>query len=345
VILLIADGAGTSYWTAANFAAGPLAVASMPVVGLVDTRSADSRVTDSAASATAYATGVRTYNGAIGVGVGCVDMWRADSVSVMRNPAGCDPLTTVVDVAESSGMATGLIATSSITHATPASFAAHVPSRNMQAEIASQLAASNVDVLLGGGRGFFDGGLRSDSVTLLDAVCADAVCLSDAAGMASYRADDRRLIGLFASNHMDPAPTRAPGLPAMTRTALARLDRNPNGFFLMVEGSQPDWRGHDNAPISELIDEMVDFDDAVQVALDFARANAGTLVVVTADHETGGLAIGESADTLTGTYTTDYHTAAMVPLFADGPGSDRFAGIIDIDAVGRLLMNMLRREP
>lgn len=340
VIFLIGDGTGTAYWSAAKFSADRLAVQDMPVVGLVDTRSSDARVTDSAAGATVYATGERTYNGAIGVGPECKELVARDSAAVMRDPASCAPLETVVERVERRGWATGLVATSSVTHATPASFAAHVPHRRMEPEIAEQLAGSGVDVLLGGGWGFFSGSARPDGRNLLDATCAEAVCIRTVEELRGYQADDRRLIGLFAEKGMPTAAERAPSLPEMTRAALARLARDPDGFFLLVEGSQPDWRGHDNAPLGELVAEVVDFDRAVGVALEFARATPGTLVVVTADHETGGLALGERADTLTGVYSTTAHTAEMVPLFAYGPGAERFAGIRENYEVGRILLEL-----
>lgn len=340
VIFLIGDGTGTAYWSAAKFSADRLAVQDMPVVGLVDTRSSNARVTDSAAGATVYATGERTYNGAIGVGPACKELFARDSAAVMRNPASCAPLETVLQRVERRGWATGLVATSSVTHATPASFAAHVPYRRMEPQIAEQLAASGVDVLLGGGLGFFAGSARPDGRNLLDAACADAVCIRTAEELAAYRADDRRLIGLFAEKGMPAAGERTPSLPAMTAAALGRLARDPDGFLLVVEGSQPDWRGHDNAPIRELVAEVVDFDRAIGVALEFARATPGTLVVVTADHETGGLALGEKADTLTAMYSSTAHTAEMVPLFAYGPGAERFAGIRENYEVGRILMEL-----
>ena len=344
VILLIGDGMGAAYWTAAKFAADSLAVQRMPVVGLVDTRSTDSRVTDSAAGATVYASGVRTYNGAIGVGPECLEMMRRDSLAVTRDPASCAPLRTVFDVARERGMATGLVATSSITHATPASFAAHVPRRSMQPEIARQLAAGPVDVLLGGGRGFFTGSLRPDSQDVLAAACRTAVCLSEPAELATYRPDGRRLIGLFADEHLERAAVREPSLVAMTDAALARLSQNGEGFFLVVEGSQPDWRGHENAPLRAVVEEVLDFDHAIGRALDYAAENPRTLVVVTADHETGGLAVSEQGDTLAAAYTTDYHTAQMVPLFAAGPGAERFGGIKENWQIGNLLLEAIREE-
>jgi alkaline phosphatase len=337
VILLIADGAGTAYWTAARWSAGELAVQGMPVIGLVDTRSADSRITDSAAGATVYSAGVRTYNGAIGVGVACRARFAADSAAVMRDPASCDPLPGLFDLARERGWRTGLVATSSITHATPASFAAHVPYRRMQPEIAEQLARGDVHVMLGGGRGFFDGALRRDRRDLLAGLCAAARCIGTPEELAAYRPDGRPLVGLFAENQMPAAAERRPSLPEMTRVALETLRQGGRGFVLMVEGSQPDWRGHENATLPALTAEMVDFDRTVAVVLEFARQNPRTLVVVTADHETGGLSLAEDADTAKALYPTDYHTGEMVPLFAAGPGAERFGGIRDNAEVGRLL--------
>lgn len=343
IVFLIGDGVGTAYWSAAKLSVDSLNVQTMPVVGLVDTRSSDSRVTDSAAGATVYAAGVRTYNGAIGTGARCKTMWAQDSLAYKQNPGACDPVESVLEIARARGLGTGVVASSSVTHATPASFVAHVPYRRMQPEIASQMTAAPADVILGGGLGYFDGSLRPDKQNLLGELCKEAVCLRSAADLAAYRADDRRVVGLFAQDQMEAAPTRTPTLPDMAKVALERLSRNPKGFFLMIEGSQPDWRGHANEPIRTVVDEMLDFDRTIGVVLEFARTHPGTLVVITADHETGGLAVGERADTLTGAYTTTGHTGSMVPLFAYGPGSQRFGGIQENYRVGQMLRELLPR--
>jgi alkaline phosphatase len=277
VVLLIGDGVGASYWTAAASVADELAVERFPVMGLVKTRSSDSKVTDSAAAGTALSTGVRTYDGAIGV--------DPDSNSV----------TTVLELAQGSGMATGLVATSSITHATPAAFASHVPDRNMGWEIARQLAEADVDVILGGGRRFFDPNTRPDSVDLHSDVTARYPYVETAAELANLKTNEiHKLFGLFAEDHMPAEPLRSPTLPEMTRAALEVLDHDPDGFFLMVEGSQPDWRGHDNEPLDAVVAEMLDFDRAVAVALEYQGSHPETLIVVVADHETGGLAIQQA---------------------------------------------------
>jgi alkaline phosphatase len=384
VILFIGDGAGTSYWTAASLAADNLAVNQLPVVGLVDTEASDSRITDSAAAATAYASGTRTYNGAIGV--------DPDTNAVV----------TVLEVARRRGMATGLVATSSLTHATPAAFASHVPTRGMQWEIARQMAEAGIDVLLGGGRRYFEAAGRPDGLDLLAAMAAEDAVVLTRDGFQGLDTDSvSKLVGLFASEHMPGAFSRVPSLPEMTARAIEVLDKDPDGFFLMVEGSQPDWRGHDNASLDTLTAEMLDLDAAIGVALEYQRGHPSTLVVVTADHETGGLAVqmarpGQShyaaaatadrtadrirqaslttdretmaladstrallarlaqqlrlqtrdtarAPELVARYATGTHTASMVPLFASGPGAERFGGIKDNWMIGRLLLEAVRQ--
>jgi alkaline phosphatase len=327
VILMIGDGAGAGYWTAAIYAANDLAVKQLPVGGLVDTRSSNSKITDSAAAATAYSAGIRTYNGALGV--------RPDSTVVP----------TVLELARDRGMATGLVATSSVTHATPAAFASHVPDREMMWEISRQMVDAEVDVVLGGGRAYFDPARRPDSLDLLGEIRADHTYVETADELAALNtAGVDRLFGLFTEEHLPAAPTRSPTLPAMTRAALEVLDHDPDGFFLMVEGSQPDWRGHDNAPMDAVVAEMLDFDQAIGVALDYQSRHPETLIVVTADHETGGLAIQKSgAEELVARYTTGNHTAGMVPLFASGPGAEEFGGMKENREVGRLLMERVSR--
>ncbi|HET7273545.1 MAG TPA: alkaline phosphatase [Longimicrobiaceae bacterium] len=342
VIVMVADGAGVEYWTAARLAADSLAVDAMPVGGLVDTRSTESHVTDSAAGATAYATGERSYNGAISVSVECLEMMRTDSVAVANDPASCAPMRNLFEVANEQGMATGLVTTTRITDATPAAFGAHAAERGMQAAIAEQLIANDIDVLLGAGRGLFDGTERDDGRDLLAGVCPEAACISTASELAAYSPDDRRLIGLFPREDLHAAATRQPSLPQMVATALQKLEMDPDGFVAMFESEGTDEVGHGNAPVGELIAEILQFDDAVGVALDYARNNPGTLLVVLADHETGGLAVGLEADTATAEYTTGGHTAAMVPLFAYGPGAERFGGMVANFEVGRLLQDALR---
>ena len=328
VIFMIGDGTGLDYWSAARLAFPSVAIDEMPVVGLVGTTASNSRITDSAAGATAFATGVKTFNGAIGVG--------PDSAA----------LETVLEVARSRGMATGLVATATITHATPASYAAHVPDRGMHFEIASQLAASGVDVMIGGGRHFFDPAERPDSVDLLARLAESSTVAGSAEALSALdlaRID--RLAAFVAEGNPGPAADRPLTLAQMTEAALEILQRDEDGFFLMVEASQIDWRGHDNAPLNQVLGELYDFDGAIRAARAFQERQPNTLLVITSDHETGGLALHYDSTGVFGAhYTTDGHTAGLVPLFARGPGSDELGGVTENDELGRILLGLIRGD-
>ncbi|CAN5846135.1 hypothetical protein BH23GEM6_BH23GEM6_15070 [soil metagenome] len=341
---MIADGAGVAQWTAALWESEALSVRSMPVLGLIDTPSSTNRVSDSGASATAFATGHRTFRNAVGVAPACQDLLRQDTVAIRADPARCAPLETVLEASRQRGRAVGIVTTAAVVDASPAAFVAKSPSRYWYDQIADQFISARLDVLLGGGRGYFDGGAREDGRSLMEQLCADAVCLSTAAELERYVPDDRRLVGLFAGNDMSLVPHRTPTLPQMVAAALGRLDRNPRGFFAMFESEGTDEAAHDNVPLADLTAEMIEFDRAVGVALAFARRTPGTLLVVLSDHETGGMSILASGDSVRAAYATGGHSGEMVPLFAYGPGATRFAGIKRNDEIGRTLMEMVRGE-
>lgn len=327
VVLFIGDGAGVGSWTAARVGAESLAVEQFRVVGLVDTRNSSRKVTDSAAGATVYATGVRTFNGAIGVG--------PDSL----------PRRTVLEIAEANGMATGLVTTANLTDASPASFAAHVPSRRLQPQIADQMLAQGIEVLMGGGRGFFDGSLRPDSQNLLPSLRDRYTYIQSPAELRSLDTGTAgAVLGLFSHEEMYDHGDAVPGLPEMTTVALDLLGRDPEGFFLMVESETTDGWAHENLPLDRISRAVLELDRAIQVALDYQARHPETLVVVLADHETGGLAVqADASGRLEAKYTTKGHTAGLVPLFARGPGAERFAGLLPNTRVGELLLDAVRR--
>ena len=321
VILVIADGTGISHWTAGMLSSDSLALWRFPVTGLVDTRNVEGKITDSAASATAYATGVLTFNRFIGMG--------PDS-SILE---------TVMEQASRRGMSTGLVATSSIVHATPASFASHVLDRGEYEEIASQMAGSAVNVLLGGGQAYFDPAHREDGIDYLSELGRDRQTVSNAAELSAVReVEASGLIGLFADNAMPAADEgRTPTLAEMTSAALAVVDRDPDGFLLVVEASQIDWLAHDNQPFERVASEVLDCDAALHIALDYLERTPGALVVVVADHETGGTTVLEGASGWELRYSSGGHTAELVPMFAAGAGAAAFSGLHTADDVGRLL--------
>ncbi len=326
IILLIGDGMGVSQLTAGYLEEGGLSEERMPVGGLVRTFPQGGLVTDSAASGTAIATGHKTRNGRI------------------STSADGDTLRTVFEYAEDAGMSTGLVVTCSITHATPAVFAAHVPSRRMETEIARQIAFGGVDVLIGGGWSFFvprgeEGSGREDDMDL-EAVLEKRMPVVRSLPELDA-VEGSAAAALLAPRECPPARARDWSLAEMTSAAIDILARAEGGFILMVEGSQIDWAGHEG-DYDWLTGELEDFDGAVGAALDFAAKDGGTLVIVTADHETGGLALledsGGSAGSIKPSFATNHHTMAMVPLFALGPGSSAFGGIHDNTFIGERLI-------
>ena len=311
VIYLIGDGMGLNQIYAGMTAnGGTLNIERCTHTGLAKTYSANSYITDSAAGGTALATGNKTNNGMIGM--------NADSVAVKS----------VLSAAEEAGMATGLVATVRITHATPASFYAHQISRNMYEEIAAEMLTSGVDFFVGGGRKNFE--VRKDSLNYSDSL--RNVDYNIVYSIDSVQAPVLLPFGaLCADSDMPQARERGNFLPQAVDLAIKSLDARADGFFLMVEGSQIDYQGHGNNT-EGVVDEVLDFDRAIQVALDFAERDGETLVVITADHETGGMTIlnGSYADsTVVAQFNTGGHTGTMVPIYSFGPCADQFTGIME----------------
>ena len=310
IILLIGDGMGTSQLYAGYTAKkGVMNITGMPVSGFSVTNSASDYITDSGAGGTSLSSGMKTRNGSIGV-----DM------------AG-KPLKTILEMAEDNGLSTGLVSTSAITHATPASFIAHRANRSQYSDIALDFLHTDIDVFIGGGYNHF--ARRPDSLNLIDSLKASGYFVA-----RDLRDVDvpsvQRLAALLADEHL-PSISKGRGnmLCEATDMALKILKRNKKGFFIMIEGSMVDWGGHDNS-ISYVVEETVDFDNAVGQALQFAAKDRETLVIVTADHETGGLGIiGGSLATgdVQGAFVSKDHTATMVPVFAYGPGAEMFTGV------------------
>jgi alkaline phosphatase len=303
--------------------------------GFVKTASANNRVTDSAASATAYATGYKTDNSHLSV-----------------SPTG-DTLATILELAEREGLPTGLVVTTHLTHATPAAFYTHNPDRDDYRAIALDLIPSGIDVAIGGGGRYLtdrpDGRNLIAELERLGYVMVDSLAGLDnvktGSAMAVYPGSGLPMI----KDGRDPEY-----LSRATSKALEILTANTphgeGGFFLMVEGSYIDSAGHDNDS-RKLIDEMGDFDRAVGVAFDWADAHPGTLVIVLADHETGGLTLPSGNENFllpdSGVefrWSTGGHTATMVPLLAYGAHADLFGGIADNTEINHRLVQLLGLE-
>ncbi len=318
VILLIGDGMGLSETTLAHLiaggAVGKLHLERLPVTGIVWTNASDTLVTDSAAASTALAGGVRTKKGVIGL-----------------SPEGGRVLT-LSEAAKQKGMATGLVVTSSITDATPAGFVAHVPSRRDEIDIALDMRKSGTDILLGGGRSYWipesvPGGKRKDGRDLIAELEALGYGIPRNAEELAV-AKESKLLGLFENDALTTLPPE-PSLASMTAKAIEILAKNKKGFFLMVEGSEIDFAGHKHDS-GEVVRQTLLFDMAVKTAMEFAEKDGLTLVIVIADHETGGLVLIDgklSGKDMEVTWTTKYHTPTPVMLYAFGPGSLAFTGV------------------
>jgi alkaline phosphatase len=310
IIFMVGDGMGVSQIYAGLTAnKGSLNLEQFKVIGFHRNQASDNYVTDSAAGATAFATGKQTYNGAIGL----------DSLK--------QPSVTILELAEQKGLATGLVTTCDITDATPSSFIAHQLKRSMHEEIAADFLKTDVDVVIGGGRKYFE--TRQDKRNLLDSLRKkNYQVLGDIQSMASVH--QGKLVNLYADeNPVKMSEGRGDALLKSTQKAIELVGTNKKGFFVLIEGSQIDWGGHANdAPYA--IAEMIDFDSSIGWVLDFARKNKETLVVITADHETGGMALmggNMQNGEVKAAFTTKGHTGQMIPVFAFGPGAEDFNGI------------------
>ncbi len=315
VILMIGDGMGLSQVTAAIYSArNKLAFESFTTTGLQKTHCKDELITDSAAGAAAMARGIKAnYNS-----FGTTENSRAPK--------------SILERAEEKGLATGITVTSSLTHATPAAFITYQLFRSMYEEIAGDFLNLEVDYMVGGGKKFFD--RRVDDrdllqefknkgykvMTYLEQEFEDVIVPTDK-NFLYFAADGEPLTHMAGRSYFVPACTR--GVNYLSR-------KSPKGFFYLVESSQIDWGCHANEA-QVTIDEVLEFSEAIEQMLAFAERDGETLVIVTADHETGGLAINgeEKKRELDIAFTTKTHTASMVPVYAYGPGEKFFTGVYD----------------
>lgn len=325
VILMIGDGMGAAQVEAGRQRAASagecFAMDSMPVTSLVTTTSAGGVVTDSAAAATAMATGRKTVNGRLGI-----------------DPSG-NRLPSIAESVKAAGGLIGLVTNCSIASATPAAFVVHLPDRDMGRDIARAIVEARPDIALGGGAAFFVPTLFERAKPALYAALESGYTV--VMEMDEFEAaSSLPLLGLLAMTDMpyelDRNPAEEPSLRRMTEKALALLagSSGDSGFFLMVEGGRIDHACHamDGTGVAA---EVASFDDAVSAALEFARDRGDTLVIVTADHETGRLQVTGDGKLVFG---SDGHTDTPVPLFAEGPGQEWFGvGSLDNTDIAKLI--------
>ncbi len=311
VIFMIGDGMGLSQIYAAMVANNnKLNLERCTYSGFSKTYSSNNFTTDSGAGGTALACGVKTKNNMIGM--------TPDSITVES----------ILEVAERNNLSTGIVAACAVTHATPASFIAHQHNRNMYEEIALDFLKSDIDVFIGGGRKNFTD--RADNLNLIDKLKEKNYAIAQTIDEVKA-INSGKLAGLIYNNQNPAMPERGNMLPESTVAALDILDNNKKGFFLMIEGSQIDWASHDNNA-ENVVKEMLDFDETIGKVLDFAEQDKNTLVIITADHETGGMTIptGDIAKKeFNAIFTTKGHSGVPVPVFAFGPGAQNFSGFME----------------
>ncbi|URA09463.1 alkaline phosphatase [Thermospira aquatica] len=340
IILLIGDGFGVSHLSSRLLIEKNI-WKHFPRLALMTTFAENNLVTDSAAGGTALATGFKTKNGFIAV-----------------SPTG-ESLPTLMEYAKKKGKATGLVVTCTVTHATPAVFYAHESSRANENAIALWVTNETIDLMIGGGLSYFGYRFTNEAmVTHYNQWAGEGTNFVSLANWMTYRGwkvvsnvsdlsqvkGTTKVLGLLAYGHLPyVAQGRTNSLGELTAKALELLSREKNGFVLMVEGSQIDWASHDNN-VTNLIPEMEDFEQAVEVALAFAEKDKNTLVVVTADHETGGVSLpgGIKGKFVRLNFSSKDHTAAMVPVLTYGPGMEEFSGILDNTEVGQKLIQFVK---
>lgn len=364
IIFMVGDGMGLAHVTAARiFKNGPdgerLYLETLPTIGYQRTYSARDPLTDSAAAASAWASGEKFNNGEIS----CHD----DDEDGRCEPA---PDPTILEIAKAKGKATGLVVTSTATHATPAAFGAHVASRRCEKEIARQyIQVTKVDVILGGGRKKFKStekqadecGTSGDFIAAAESNGYQVVYTKKALNGVVAKGS-RKILGLFTPKGKTPELFRLypedyykaeePTLPQMTAAALETVEKDEDGFFLLVEGSQIDWASHRN-DVAYQIGETLAFDEAVKVVLDWVSEKPNrrqkTLVIISADHETGGFAINgvegrnyKPGDIVDHGWTGTGHTAGDVMIWSQGPGSKYLGRVVDNTDLYKVMLEVLK---
>ncbi len=310
IIMMIGDGMGLSAISSGMYSNNNYtSLERSEYIGLLKTHSLDDLVTDSAASGTAMSSGVKTYNRTVGL------------------DGNLSSVKSILEICRDRGYTTAIVATSTIVHATPASYYSKVKSRYQYDEIASQLSKSNINFFVGGGEKYFND--RVDGRNLINEM--DDYFFANS--LESFKNINSNKIG-YLTYYDEPEGKhegREPSLEDIAQITIQKLKSFDNPFFLLVEGSQIDWGGHDNDS-EHLISEMLEFDKTIETVFNFADKDKNTLVVITADHETGGAAIVDGnleESSVKIKYVSGDHTATMVPIFSLGPYSSLFKGVYD----------------
>lgn len=326
VILMIGDGMGlTQLYSGYTANRGQLNIFNIQNIGFSVTTASDSYITDSAAGGTAMATGSKTNNRHVGV----------DDTGKILVP--------ITEVLKQKGYGTAVISNGDITDATPAAFYGHQPERSMSEAIAADFMNSNVDILVGGGTKAFKN--RKDNRDLLEELAQKKYKVSE-----SFTDIDRMNSTKVVIIDDEAAKSKKAGRGDFLTNSLLKsvelLSQDEMSFFVMIEGAQIDWGGHQN-DLEYVVREVLDFDQAVGAAMKYVDENEETLLIITADHETGGLSLlGGDIENgyVHGNFSTTDHTAVMVPVFSYGPGAELFKGVYQNTDIYNKILEVLNFE-
>ena len=350
IILMIGDGMGLTQITSGMYSNNnSTSLEDFQYVGLSKTHSYDNLVTDSAASGTAMSSGKKTQNKVLGL------------------DHEANPIKSILSICQDKGYSTALIATANILHATPAAFFANIDYRYNYKDIAVQMTKSGVNFFVGGGEKYFNS--REDKRNLINEMTEDGY--EFVYNISDFEKNKSNYLGFFTakdepyyfykgvnyssreydeSDYNEDEPLedftgRESYLARSTKATLDKLNEIGEPFFIMIEGAQIDWGGHDNDQ-NYMVSQFLEFNDAIEVALEFAKKDKNTIVVVTADHETGGAAIvrGKLSDsTIKNRFATTNHTASMVPVFSYGPKAHLFKGIYENTEIFNKLLSIVNK--
>lgn len=350
IILMIGDGMGLTQISSGMYSNNnSTALENFQYVGLSKTHSYDNLVTDSAAAGTAMSSGKKTQNKVLGL-----------------DHKG-NPIKSILSICQDKGYSTALVATSNILHATPAAFFANIDYRYNYEPIAVQMTKSGVNYFAGGGEKYFNS--REDKRNLINEMTENGYEI--VYNISDFEKSKSNYLGFFTAkdepyyfykgvnysyreydeddyNEDEPLEDftgRESYLARSAKATLGKLDEMGKPFFIMIEGSQIDWGGHDNDQ-KYMVSQFLEFNDAIEVVLDFAKKDKNTIVVVTADHETGGAAIVRgklSNSSIKNRFATTNHTASMVPVFSYGPKAHLFKGIYENTEIFNKLLSIVNK--
>lgn len=326
IILMIGDGMGISQVSSGiYYKEGKSNFERFPFVGLSKTSSSSHKITDSGAGATAFSIGVKSYNRSIGV---TPDTTATESIT---------------EIAAKKGKKIGIISTSSITHATPASFFAHVDHRNKEELIAEQMLQAPVDYFAGGGTDFF---FRREDGRNIGKELEGKGFIIDTNNLKTNLEKGNKYGFILAPDGMPKILEGRGDFLTDASMSCIELLQSESGFFVVIEGSQIDWGGHDN-DAEYLISEQIDFDNTIGKVLDWAKKDGETLVIVTADHETGGFTLAGTPDAedkyneMNPSFSSPGHSGTMVGVFAFGPGAEKFTGVYENNRIFHKMLSFI----